>query len=119
MISLIEAAISALILAGAFFTFVGALGVVRFPDVYNRAHAAGLPVSLGVGAILLAAALFFSGRGEGVFLKPLVAMGLILLTMPVGTHMIIRAAYAVGIRPPEGYRRDDLAGHLAAGQEHD
>ena len=39
----------ALILAGSFFTVVGAIGLVRMPDVYTRMHAASVTDTLGAG----------------------------------------------------------------------
>ena len=37
----------ALVLGGLFFSFVGAVGLVRLPDFYTRCPAAGIPDTLG------------------------------------------------------------------------
>ena len=52
----------ALILAGSFFTVVGAIGLVRMPDVYTRMHAASVTDTLGAG--LLLAGLMAAGRAS-------------------------------------------------------
>ena len=38
---------------GLFFTVVGAIGVLRMPDVYSRLHAAGMTDTMGAGFLLI------------------------------------------------------------------
>jgi len=52
----------ALIIAGSFFTVVGAIGLVRMPDVYTRMHAASVTDTLGAG-LLLAGLMVQAGLG--------------------------------------------------------
>ncbi len=54
---MIELLLSVLILAGAIFTFIGALGLVRLPDFYTRLHAPTKATTLGVGSLLIASAI--------------------------------------------------------------
>ena len=49
MTLVIEIASWVLILLGSFFTVVGAIGLVRMPDVFTRMHAASVTDTLGVG----------------------------------------------------------------------
>ena len=41
-----------LILCGSFFVIIGAFGVLRFPDVFTRMHAASITDTLGAGALI-------------------------------------------------------------------
>jgi len=89
---MIELLVSILILAGALFTFIGALGLLRLPDFYTRLHAPTKATTLGVGSLLLASALWFSTRGTGLSLhEPLVTLFL-FITAPVSAHLLAKAA---------------------------
>ena len=76
---------------GAFLMMIAALGVVRFPDVYTRMHAASKSVSLGLVLMLLALILFFGT--PIILLKSVAGIFFIFLTIPVASHIIGRAAY--------------------------
>ena len=87
----------ALILAGSFFTVVGAIGLVRMPDVYTRMHAASVTDTLGAG-LLLAGLMLQAGLGQ-VTLKLLFILILFFFMGPVATHALAQAALHAGIRP--------------------
>lgn len=73
---------------GVIFCGLGVLGIVRFPDVYARLHAAGEISTLGVGGLLIGAAIIM----PQIALK-LLALGVFLfVTAPVVTHAIALAA---------------------------
>ncbi|MFC0188093.1 monovalent cation/H(+) antiporter subunit G [Fictibacillus aquaticus] len=97
MISLKETVISLFLIAGTFFILSGTIGVLRFPDVYSRLHAATKSATLGVSGVLIATFLYFL-FDMGIFSGKLI-LGIIfvLLTAPVGGHMISRAAYRSGV----------------------
>lgn len=86
---------SILMLVGALFCFLGALGVWRMPDVYNRIQAGTKAVTLGVLATLLGVALLQPSWWP----KLLAIGGLLLLTNPVSSSVIARALYKAGVRP--------------------
>lgn len=69
---------------------IGVAGLFRMPDVYLQLHAASKAVVLGVIAIGFAIAA--SGDGATVARVVLIA-GALVLTSPVATHAIARAAY--------------------------
>ena len=87
----------ALILAGSFFTVVGAIGLVRMPDVYTRMHAASVTDTLGAG-LLLAGLMVQAGLGL-VTLKLLFILILFFFMGPVATHALAQAALHAGVRP--------------------
>ncbi len=95
-----------LVLLGGFFTFAAALGVVRLPDVFIRMHASTKAGTLGCGLILLAAAIHF-GQIE-IVARALAAIVFLMLTAPVGAHMIARAAYRSGVPLWSGTVIDEL-----------
>lgn len=80
-----------LILIGTFFLAAGSIGLIRFPDVLCRMHATTKTTTLGACSIFLAATVKYGNSPIG--LKALLALCFLLLTAPVGAHMIARAAY--------------------------
>jgi len=85
------------IVAGLFFLIVAAIGVIRLPDVFSRAHAISLTDSLGAFLMLIGIALH-EGLGTNMF-KILVVLALIYIINPVITHATIRAALRSGLKP--------------------
>jgi multicomponent Na+:H+ antiporter subunit G len=88
---------AALLLLGSLFCAVAALGILRFPDVYTRLHAASKAGPLGAGLILLAVGL--SAGDWAVFLRCALALPLLLLTTPISAHLLARAALRSGTKP--------------------
>ena len=83
---------------GLAFDLLGCIGLLRLPDVYNRAQAATKCVTLGTCFILLGTALFGAAGGDwGMFVKALICAGFVLLTSPVGAHAVCRGAYISGV----------------------
>lgn len=101
-----EIVTSLLVVAGAFFAFAAALGLVRLPDVLIRMHASTKAGTLGCGLILLAVATHF-GDG-GIVVRALAAILFLLLTAPVAAHLIGRAAYRSGVPLWSGTVIDEL-----------
>lgn len=97
-----------LIIIGALFMFVAALGVFRMPDLFLRMSATTKAATLGAGFILLAAAVYFNDFG--VTTRALATIVFLLITAPVAAHMIGRAAYFNGVPLWEGTIVDELRG---------
>ncbi|MGD7046266.1 monovalent cation/H(+) antiporter subunit G [Jeotgalibacillus proteolyticus] len=97
------------VLVGAFFSVVTAIGLIRLPDIYSRTHAASKSATLGVMCILIGTLLFFWTE-EGLF-NSRVVLGIffVLITAPVGGHLIARAAYNSGVKLWSKSIQDDLA----------
>ncbi|ESQ10510.1 MAG TPA: Na+/H+ antiporter subunit G [Chromatiaceae bacterium] len=83
------------LLLGAGFLLLGALGLVRMPDVYNRIQAGTKSVTLGSVSFLFGIALLYPDW----WAKVLCIIGFILFTSPVGSSTIARAVYIAGVRP--------------------
>jgi multicomponent K+:H+ antiporter subunit G len=95
---MLDILLSLLILAGALFTFIGSLGLVRLPDFYTRLHAPTKATTLGVGSLLIASALYFSTRGEGVSLHEALVTMFLFITAPVSAHLLSKAALHLKLR---------------------
>lgn len=89
---MLELAISALIIVGAAFTFIGSLGLARLGDFYTRLHGPTKATTLGVGALLIASVTFFSTRGEGISLHEVLVTVFLFITAPVSAHLLAKTA---------------------------
>ncbi len=87
----------ALIVIGAFFYVVGALGLYRMPDVFTRMHAVGISDTVGAG-LLLTGMMFLAGFSL-VTVKLVIILAIILFTSPIATHALAQAALHEGIVP--------------------
>jgi multicomponent Na+:H+ antiporter subunit G len=97
-----------LILIGAIFSLVAGIGLFRLPDVYLRMHAATKAGTLGAGCMLLAAGL----HSKSLEVVAWVLMGIIFLmiTAPIGAHLLGRAGYLAGVPMWSKTKGDALAG---------
>lgn len=103
---MIELIAAGLLLIGAAFMLIAAIGMVRFPDLFMRMHAVTKGSAFGAVLMLLAVGLFF---GEmWVVYEVVVVITFIFLTAPVASHMIGRAAYFLNVPMWEGTWRDEL-----------
>ncbi|HPG41893.1 MAG TPA: monovalent cation/H(+) antiporter subunit G [bacterium] len=83
------------IFIGIAFDFLGVLGLVRLPDVYNRLQAATKCVTFGSAGILFGVFLINGFTSFGF--KALLGIMFIFLSSPVAAHAIARAAHRGGI----------------------
>ncbi|HEX6422357.1 MAG TPA: monovalent cation/H(+) antiporter subunit G [Acidimicrobiales bacterium] len=98
-----------LLLVGAGWIALAAVGVIRFDDVYSRMHAATKSPTLGLILVSWGAAMHLGGFGA---VKLLLVGALVLLTAPVGAHLIGRAVH----RSPGDVRiRIDTIDELGSG----
>lgn len=86
-----------LLAGGSFFLVVGAIGLIRMPDVFTRMHATSVSETMGVGLIL--GGLMVQGGFTLVTFKLVCLFLLIFFTGPVASHAIARAAMADGVKP--------------------
>lgn len=86
-----------LMVIGAVFSLLSAVGMLRLPDLYTRMHAASKAGVVGAGLVLASLALA-SGDGP-VMLRAILGILFLLLTTPVSAHLLARAAYRAGLQP--------------------
>ena len=99
-----DLAVALLLLVGAGFALVGSIGLARLPGFFARLHGPTKATTLGVGGMLAASALHFSGRGTGVSLHELLVAAFLFLTAPASAHLLSKAARH--LRVPDQSRRD-------------
>ena len=85
-----------LITTGILFDIFGCIGLVRFPDVYNRLQASTKCVTLGTILVLVGVALV-SASGP-ITAKAIICAVFILITSPTAAHAIAKGAYASGVK---------------------
>ena len=79
-----------LLVIGAVFGIIGAIGIIRMPDVYNRIHAQTICVVGGAIVALLGASIL---EGISAYTMKILLIAIFLfVTNPVGSHAIARAA---------------------------
>lgn len=84
-----------LLLFGGFMMFVSALGILRFPDLFTRMHAAAKTGTVGIIALVVAVAVHF--QRFDVTVLALLIVAFFFLTAPIATQLIGRAAYQSGV----------------------
>jgi multicomponent Na+:H+ antiporter subunit G len=97
-----------LMVGGALFMLLAAIGVVRLPDVLLRMSATSKASALGTIMILVAFAIAVDHLG--VVTRVIAAIAFILLTVPVAGHLISRAAYLRDAKLWERTAIDELEG---------
>lgn len=105
---LLDLMVALLLVAGGVFAAVAGLGILRLQDVLQRTHAATKAGTLGVGLVVLAVALFF--HSIGVTTRAVAIFAFLLMTAPVGAHMIGRAAYRTHVPLWDKTQIDELGG---------
>ena len=109
-----------LLLLGAIFMLLAAIGLARMPDVIMRLHSSTKSTTLGVGLIMLGVALRFNDFAISV--RALAIVIFMFSTVPVAAHMIGRAAYLSGVPLWKGTLSDEMRGcydletHTLSGQ---
>ena len=85
------------LLLGSGFCLIGGIGLLRLPDFYSRMHGGGITDTLGAGLVILG--LMLQGGLSLVTVKLVMILLFLLLTSPVATHAIARAAQHSGLKP--------------------
>lgn len=94
---------------GVIFNCLGSIGLLRFPDVYTRLHAATKTTTFGSIFTSLAVIVFgfyrWNINGDSKFiilaLHTIVALACLIITNPTGAHAIARAAHRSGVMPKQ------------------
>ena len=86
-----------LLLGGAGFLLVGAIGVLRFPEFYSRLHAVSVCDTMGAGLVLLG--LMLQGGLSIVTVKLLLMFYFMMFTGPTAVHALAQAALRGKLEP--------------------
>ena len=109
---IIEIFAGILVIVGAFFALVAAVGLIRLPDVYSRMHAASKAGTMGSGLMLIALAL--NADDFGTATRAIAGVVFFLLTAPISAHLLAMASYKVGYKLWEGSVVDEMSGETAS-----
>ena len=88
---IVEWLAAGLLQISAFTLFVGALGLVRFPDFFMRLHAPTKASTLGVGGVLLVS-MIVSAAQNRIGLAELLITLFVFVTAPVSANLMAQAA---------------------------
>jgi len=103
---------AAFLLAGSGLALAAGVGLLRFPDLLARSHAATKPQVLGVLLMLVGLGLWLR---SGPVTWVLVLVGLFqMVTAPVAAHLVTRAGYRTGKVVPGSLVVDELTEDLRA-----
>lgn len=93
---MIEWIVAILVLFGTSMSLLSSFGLLRLPDVYNRAHATTKSATLGILSILLGAFIYFFFTHGVSSIRLLLGIVFVFFTAPVAGHLIIRSAHRYG-----------------------
>jgi multicomponent K+:H+ antiporter subunit G len=103
----LEWIVSGLVVAGGVFSLIGSLGLLRMPDFFTRLHGPSKATTIGMGSILVASALYMSFRGPGLSLHEFMISLFIVITTPVASHLLAKAARHRRLPGAEGWTDAD------------
>ena len=94
---LIDTLVSLFLLLGAAFALIGAIGLASLPDFFTRLHGPTKATTLGVGGMLVASIIHFTGQGR-VTVHEFLIISFLFITAPVSAHLLMKAALHLGLR---------------------
>ena len=107
---LIRIIIDLLIAVGLVFAVAGTKGIIKMPDPFSRMQASTCVATLGVLGVVIGGLIYAIGvmGSAGTAIKIALVGLLILVTNPIGSHVLARGAYKAGIRPEKKMETDEL-----------
>lgn len=105
------------LLLGSLLSLVAAIGLLRFPDLLTRMHAATKPQVLGLMLVALGLSLIL--RDLRVVAVLVLVVGAQMVTGPIAAHMLGRAGYRAGQVRPELLLVDELSDVQPPDADHD
>lgn len=91
-------------LLGSIFLLLGSIGLIRMPDVFTRIQTGTKASTLGALLSLLGIGIIYLDIAGKVFLL----IVFILITNPVSSHMLARAAHYIGVKKADVTVVDEL-----------
>ena len=84
--------VTGLLVLGSLIVLIGALGLVRLPNFYQRIHGPAITITLGTGCILIASMVYFPALQSRLVIHELLITAFVFLTAPVVAMLIMRTA---------------------------
>jgi multicomponent Na+:H+ antiporter subunit G len=95
---------------GIVLMVVAGIGLLRMPDLLTRMHASSKAGTLGAALVLMAVAIRFSDAA--ITVRAFLVGAFLLLTAPVASHVIARAAYRAGVPLSPETTVDEVAAEM-------
>lgn len=102
--------VSLLLLLGGSIILIGAIGLMRLPNFYQRIHGPAITITLGAGCVLIASMLYFSVAQSRLVIHELAITVFVMLTAPVVAMLIMRASVYRDLR--RGKRNSGVSGDV-------
>jgi len=96
--------VALLLVAGSLLALVGAFGLMRLANFFQRIHAPALGNTLGTWCTVIGSMVFFSMAGGRSMLHELMVSCFIILTAPVTSILLVRAALGRDRRAQPGWQ---------------
>lgn len=97
-----------LILIGSIVSVISAIGMIRFPDVYSRAHAATKTTTLAVLITLFGTFIYVYFNEAFMSVRLMLGIVFVFITAPISGHLVLRAAYRANIKMSDSTVEDEL-----------
>jgi multicomponent K+:H+ antiporter subunit G len=81
-----------LLILGGCIIVIGAFGLMRLPNFYQRIHAPAIAITLGTGCVLIASMVYFSSTQSRLVVHELLITLFLFITAPMVSMMLARAA---------------------------
>ena len=104
--------VALLLVAGGLVALIGTLGLFRLENFYQRIHGPAITVTLGAGCILVASMLYFTVTQSRLVIHELLISVFVLMTAPVVSMLIMRAAVYRDLRARRAVGQDEDIGRL-------
>ena len=104
-----------LILIGGIISVLSAVGMIRFPDIYSRAHAATKTTTLAVLLALTGVFIYLWLSEAFISVRLILGIIFVFLTAPVSGHLILRASYRSGVKMTDRTAEDELKDYFDNG----
>jgi multicomponent K+:H+ antiporter subunit G len=93
-----DALVALLLVAGAFFAFVGSFGLAKLSTFDKRLHGPTKAATLGVGGVLLASIVFFAVRDGAIYGHELIITAFVFVSAPISAHLLMKSALHISGR---------------------
>ncbi|HLR64412.1 MAG TPA: Na+/H+ antiporter subunit G [Pseudogracilibacillus sp.] len=97
-----------LIFFGSIISVVSAIGIIRFRDIYSRAHAATKTTTLAVLITLVGVFIYVWSVDGYISVRLVLGIVFVFITAPVSGHLVLRASYRSQIKMTEDTADDEL-----------
>lgn len=99
---------ASLILLGSIISVISAIGIIRFRDVYSRAHAATKTTTVAILTTLIGVFLFVWYHDGVISVRLMLGIVFVFITAPVSGHLVLRASYRANVKMTDETVEDEL-----------